>query len=225
MPLTDRRTTLQAWAAALAAMGWPQVRAASAAVAQQAERAPDVPGAHGTAARQTHEGTGERPQAALAARTLPDALAALGLPGLPPQADALRIDAPALAENGAAVPVAVRWAPSATSAVAPTATPVDARVDAPEATRVVTPGRGAGRVAEPSDAAATDGLLRLALLVEGNAQPLALLAELDPALEPVFGTRLKFADSAQLWALVRLADGRWFSQRASVRVVQGGCAV
>lgn len=213
MPVTDRRTTLQAWAAALAAMGWPQARTAAAQQAQQAQQAQVVHGAHGAAALQAHHGAGERPQAALAARTLPEALAALGLPGLPPQADALRIDAPALAENGAAVPVAVRWAPTTTRSVAPATTPVDAPVATP------------GPVAGPSDAAATDGPLRLALLVEGNAQPLALLAELDPALEPALGTRLKFADSATLWALVRLADGRWFSQRASVRVVQGGCAV
>lgn len=216
MPSTDRRTTLQAWAAALTTLGWPQAsrgQSGPAAAAAAGARRGDAPST--AAATPVPEPgadaaplTAGRPQAALAARTLPEALAALGLPGLPQTTAELRIEAPELAENGSAVPVAVRWTGDGGTTPSLAATP-PANPSSPD---------------RPAQAT-SDGPLRLALLVEGNAQPLALLAELDPALAPALGTRLKFADSAVLWALLRLPDGRWFSQRASVRVVQGGCAV
>lgn len=49
-----------------------------------------------------------RPGAAFRARTLPEALAALGLTDAPPH-PGLRLSAPAKAENGAVVPLKVEW--------------------------------------------------------------------------------------------------------------------
>jgi sulfur-oxidizing protein SoxY len=53
--------------------------------------------------------SGERPRSAFRARSLPAALAELGLTDAPVSAD-LRLSAPARAENGAVVPLKVEWA-------------------------------------------------------------------------------------------------------------------
>jgi sulfur-oxidizing protein SoxY len=64
---------------------------------------------------------------------------------------------------------------------------------------------------------------RLVLLVEKNPNTLAAVFEINEALEPSFATRVKLAQSSNVYAVALMADGTaWFAQK-EVKVTLGGC--
>lgn len=63
---------------------------------------------------------------------------------------------------------------------------------------------------------------QIAILVEKN--PSALVAQffLQPGAEPFITTRIKMAQSSQVYALVKI-DSKWFFTNKEVKVTLGGC--
>lgn len=116
--------------------------------------------------------------AAFAARDFRAAWAALGGDGAQPE-PRVQLDAPALADNGAVVPVTL--------------------------------------------ASSLPEVSLMALLVEHNPGPLSAVFELPPGTQAFVATRLKFAESSTLHALVRSSAGLFLARRP-VQVVLGGCA-
>lgn len=121
-------------------------------------------------------------QAAFSATTQRDALKALGQNTADlRESPAVRLEAPDIAENGGAVPVAL-------SATLP-------------------------------------GVQRMLLLIENNPWPLAAVFEVGEPLLASFSTRVKMADSSDLYAVALTADGKAHFARKLVRVTLGGCGV
>ena len=76
----------------------------------------------------------------------------------------------------------------------------------------------------PIGAATTlPGVRRLLILVEKNPAVLAALFELSDAVEPNLATRIKMAQTSNVYAVAMLADGRNLFARREVRVTLGGC--
>ena len=67
------------------------------------------------------------------------------------------------------------------------------------------------------------GVRRLLILVEKNPAVLAALFELSDAVEPNLATRIKMAQTSNVYAVAMLADGRNLFARREVRVTLGGC--
>ena len=72
-------------------------------------------------------------------------------------------------------------------------------------------------------ATSLEGVRSIALVVERNPRPLAVLYEIPAATRPDVACRIKMAESGRLLALVDTADGV-YSAAAEVTVTQGGCA-
>lgn len=115
--------------------------------------------------------------AAFAARSLPGVLEALGLP-MPVEDARLVLQAPAIADNGAVVPVTL--------------------------------------------ACTLPGVRRLAVLVEKNPATLAALFELSAGVLPQLTTRIKLAETSQVYGLAETADGLFYAHQV-VKVTLGGC--
>jgi sulfur-oxidizing protein SoxY len=80
-----------------------------------------------------------------------------------------------------------------------------------------------GAVVPVGCACALPGVKRLALLVEKNPNTLAAVFEVNEWLEPSFATRVKMAQSSNVYAVALMADGTaWFAQK-EVKVTLGGC--
>ena len=62
----------------------------------------------------------------------------------------------------------------------------------------------------------------IAILVEKNPNVLAAVFDIPLGTEPVIVTRVKMAQSANIYALVR-ADGRYYLASKDVKVTLGGC--
>ena len=62
----------------------------------------------------------------------------------------------------------------------------------------------------------------IAILIEKNPNPLAAVFDIPLGTEPVISTRVKMAQSSNIYALVR-ADGRYFLATKEVKVTLGGC--
>lgn len=62
----------------------------------------------------------------------------------------------------------------------------------------------------------------IAILVEKNPNMLAALFNLPPGTEPTISTRLKMAQSSNVFALVK-AEGRYYVAAKEIRVTLGGC--
>lgn len=121
-------------------------------------------------------------QAAFGATTQRDALKALGQDAAAlSESPAVRLEAPDIAENGGAVPVAL-------SATLP-------------------------------------GVQRMLLLIENNPWPLAAVFDVREPLRANFSTRVKMADSSDIYAVALTADGKAHFARKLVRVTLGGCGV
>jgi sulfur-oxidizing protein SoxY len=71
---------------------------------------------------------------------------------------------------------------------------------------------------------ALPGVRRLLLLVEKNPSVLSAVFELGDAVEPNVTTRVKMAQSSNVYAVAMLADGRVLFARKDVKVTIGGCA-
>lgn len=62
----------------------------------------------------------------------------------------------------------------------------------------------------------------IAILVENNPNALAAIFDFPPGTEPAVSIRLKMAQSAAVYALVR-ADGKFHVAMKEVRITIGGC--
>jgi sulfur-oxidizing protein SoxY len=80
-----------------------------------------------------------------------------------------------------------------------------------------------GAVVPVGCACALAGVKRLALLVEKNPTTLAAVFEVNDALEPSFATRVKMAQTSNVYAVALLADGRALFAQKEVKVTLGGC--
>jgi sulfur-oxidizing protein SoxY len=80
-----------------------------------------------------------------------------------------------------------------------------------------------GAVVPMACACALPGARRLALLVEKNPNTLAAVFELNDALEPAFATRVKLAQSSNVYAVALMSDGSALFAQKEVKVTLGGC--
>lgn len=67
------------------------------------------------------------------------------------------------------------------------------------------------------------GVRRLLLLVEKNPNLLAAAVELGESVDAAFSTRIKMAQTSNVYGVAVLADGRMLFARKEVRVTLGGC--
>ena len=116
--------------------------------------------------------------AAFETHTIAELMKALAMP-LPAESKEVTLQAPDIAENGAAVQLLV-------SSTLP-------------------------------------NVRRLLVLIEKNPNLLAALFEFGDVVEPVLTTRVKMAESSNVYALAQLADGRTVFTRREVKVTLGGC--
>jgi sulfur-oxidizing protein SoxY len=118
------------------------------------------------------------PQAAFDAKSVPDALKALG-GGAPAESKDVTLTGPDIAENGAVVPVGC--------------------------------------------ATTLTGVKRLALLVEKNPTVLSAVFDVTDAVEPNFNTRVKMAQSSDVYAVALTGDGKALFAKKEIKVTLGGC--
>jgi sulfur-oxidizing protein SoxY len=118
-------------------------------------------------------------QNAFGAKSVQEALEALGAGGLSQKSDLVVLRAPDVAENGAMVAVGVETQLKATE---------------------------------------------IAILIEKNMNPLAARFVLPQGTEPFLATRVKMAQSSNVYALIK-ADGQWLMTFKEVKVTVGGCGV
>ena len=62
----------------------------------------------------------------------------------------------------------------------------------------------------------------IAILVEKNPNMLAAVFEIPPGTEPTITTRVKMAQTSNVYALVR-ADGKYYVASKEIKVTLGGC--
>jgi sulfur-oxidizing protein SoxY len=67
------------------------------------------------------------------------------------------------------------------------------------------------------------GVRRLLLLVEKNPNLLAAVVEIGDSVDAAVSTRLKMAQTSNVYGVAVLADGRMLYARKEVRVTLGGC--
>ncbi len=118
------------------------------------------------------------PAAAFEAKTMADALKALGAGAPAPSKDVV-LTGPDIAENGAVVPVTV-------STTLP-------------------------------------GAKKMLLLVEKNPNVLSAVFDVNDAVEPNFGTRVKMGQSSNVYAVALMGDGRVLFAQKDIKVTLGGC--
>ncbi len=63
----------------------------------------------------------------------------------------------------------------------------------------------------------------ITIIAEKNPVPLVAVYELTPAVEAYVSTKIKFAESSNVIAVVK-ADGKLYSAKQFVEVAEGGCA-
>jgi sulfur-oxidizing protein SoxY len=63
----------------------------------------------------------------------------------------------------------------------------------------------------------------ITIIAEKNPVPLVAVYELTPSVEAFVSTKIKFAESSHVIAVVK-ADGKLYSAKQFVEVVEGGCA-
>jgi sulfur-oxidizing protein SoxY len=62
----------------------------------------------------------------------------------------------------------------------------------------------------------------IAILVEKNPNMLAAVFDIPPGTEPALSTRVKMAQTSNVYALVK-ADGRYYVASKEIKVTLGGC--
>jgi sulfur-oxidizing protein SoxY len=80
-----------------------------------------------------------------------------------------------------------------------------------------------GAVVPVGCACALPGVKRLVLLAEKNPNTLAAVFDLNDALEPSFATRVKLAQSSNVYAVALMTDGSALFAQKEVKVTLGGC--
>lgn len=69
------------------------------------------------------------------------------------------------------------------------------------------------------------GVRQLLVLVDKNPSALAAAFQLSEAVEASVTTRIKMAQTAEVFAVAVLADGKTFFSKKEVKVTLGGCGV
>ena len=67
------------------------------------------------------------------------------------------------------------------------------------------------------------GATRLLLLVEKNPNALAAVFDLTDAIEPNISTRVKMAQTSNVYAVAMMSDGRVLYAAKEIKVTLGGC--
>ena len=80
-----------------------------------------------------------------------------------------------------------------------------------------------GAVVPVTAATTLPGAKRLLLLVEKNPNVLSAVFEVNDAVEPNFGTRVKMGQSSNVYAVALMADGRVLFAQKDIKVTLGGC--
>jgi len=62
----------------------------------------------------------------------------------------------------------------------------------------------------------------IAIVIDKNPNPLAAIFDIPAGTEPAISTRVKMAQTANIYALVR-ADGKYYVATKEVKVTLGGC--
>ena len=62
----------------------------------------------------------------------------------------------------------------------------------------------------------------IAILIEKNPNPLAAVFDIPVGTEPAISTRVKMAQTSNVYALVR-ADGKYYVAAKEIKVTLGGC--
>ncbi len=80
-----------------------------------------------------------------------------------------------------------------------------------------------GAVVPVGAATTAAGAKRLLLLVEKNPNALAAVFELTDAIEPNISTRVKMAQTSNVYAVALMGDGRALYAMKEIKVTLGGC--
>jgi sulfur-oxidizing protein SoxY len=72
-------------------------------------------------------------------------------------------------------------------------------------------------------ACALPGVKRLVLLVEKNPNTLAAVFDVSDAIEPQFATRVKMAQTSNVYAVALMDDGQALFAQKEIKVTLGGC--
>jgi len=70
---------------------------------------------------------------------------------------------------------------------------------------------------------ALPGVKRMLVLVEKNPMILSAMFDVTDAVEPSFSTRVKMAQSSNVYAVAMMNDGRVLFAQKEVKVTLGGC--
>ena len=117
-------------------------------------------------------------KAAFEAKTMDEALKALGAGAPAASKDITFVSTPDIAENGAVVPIGIASAIPKTEAIA--------------------------------------------ILIEKNPSTLTANFDIPPGTDPAISTRVKMAQTSNVYALVR-ADGKYYVASKEIKVTLGGC--
>ena len=117
-------------------------------------------------------------KAAFEAKTMDEALKALGAGAPATSKDITFVSTPDIAENGAVVPIGIASAIPKTEAIA--------------------------------------------ILIEKNPSTLTANFDIPPGTDPAISTRVKMAQTSNVYALVR-ADGKYYVASKEIKVTLGGC--
>jgi sulfur-oxidizing protein SoxY len=80
-----------------------------------------------------------------------------------------------------------------------------------------------GAVVPITVASGVPGTKSIAILIPKN--PNVVIADFDipEGTDPFVSTRVKMAETSDVYALVKVADGRWFYAKKEIKVTIGGC--
>jgi sulfur-oxidizing protein SoxY len=80
-----------------------------------------------------------------------------------------------------------------------------------------------GAVVPLTGASTLAGIRMLAFLVEKNPNTLSAVFHVSDAVEANFSTRVKMAETSQVYAVAIAADGKAFYAKKEIKVTLGGC--
>jgi sulfur-oxidizing protein SoxY len=80
-----------------------------------------------------------------------------------------------------------------------------------------------GAVVPVACASSAAGVKRMLVLVDKNPSPLAAVFDVSDSIEPSFKTRVKMAQSSNVYAVAMLADGKVLYAVKEIKVTLGGC--
>jgi sulfur-oxidizing protein SoxY len=80
-----------------------------------------------------------------------------------------------------------------------------------------------GAVVPVACACALPGVKRLVLLVDKNPNTLAAVFDVSDAIEPQFATRVKMAQTSNVYAVALMDDGQALYAQKEIKVTLGGC--